>query len=142
MSVVVFLQMCSLEYFHLQRIDYISYNDFKLVSPGESNTKSKDATEIAPDNSFINAQEAYPSLPESGGDGGSLLSLEEILKRAGVEVTDEIRNQLPPKENFASMYGSEPIIVGLERCERFQNTVDLSDAYIGPAGMFNTVSVL
>ena len=69
-----------------------------------------------------------------------LRSLEEILQRAGVEVTDEIREQLPPKEDVLSMYGSKPLIIGLDRCETFRNTIAKGDGFIGPAGMFNTVS--
>ena len=70
----------------------------------------------------------------------SLRSLEEILERAGVDVTQEIKEQLPPMEDVQSMYGSEPIIHGLDTCQAFQNTIESSDAFIAPAGMFNTVS--
>lgn len=68
----------------------------------------------------------------------SLRSFEEILTRAGVEVNDEIRDQLPPKEDVVGMYGSEPVIIGLDQCETFVNTVVKGDGFIAPAGMFNT----
>lgn len=69
----------------------------------------------------------------------SLRSLEEILERAKVEVTEEIKKELPPREDILSMYGSKPIIMGLDRCETFRNTIAKGDGFIGPAGMFNTV---
>ncbi len=69
----------------------------------------------------------------------SLRSLEEILERAKVEVTEEIKKELPPREDILSMYGSKPIIMGLDRCETFRNTIVKGDGFIGPAGMFNTV---
>ena len=95
--------------------------------------------------------EEHKTQKEEGGNAGidipsadvtsdiTLRSLEEILKRAKVEVTEEIRKQLPPKEDVLSMYGEKPIILGLDRCETFRNTVVKGDAFIGPAGMFNTV---
>ena len=55
-------------------------------------------------------------------------------------MTQEIKEQLPPMEDVQSMYGSEPIIHGLDTCQAFQNTIESSDAFIAPAGMFNTVS--
>lgn len=65
-------------------------------------------------------------------------SLDEILMKAGVNVTSEISASLPPPSEAERMYGSQPVILGLDRCETFQKTVPGDDAYIGPAGMFNT----
>jgi len=135
LSVTVFLQICSLEYFHFGYNNDLSANDFIL--------KSKSLSSLKPLHNNIPQNKDNPQtqkdLPPQLNDG-SLMPLEDILKRAGVEVTDEIRDQLPPKEDVISMYGSEPVIVGLDQCKIFQNTVDLSGAFIGPAGMFNTVS--
>ena len=128
------LNICSLEYFYIGFNNDLSTND--IIKPVSllfyNNTSS----------SFIIQEESNTLIPQSQEvvTTYSLKSLDEILIRAGVEVTDELRGQLPPKEDVASMYGSEPVIIGLEQCDRFQSTVVKSDAYIGPAGMFNTVS--
>ena len=66
----------------------------------------------------------------------------DILTRAGVdedEVDDETKMQLPSLSEVESLYGSEPTIIGLDTCEAFRQTVIPEDAYLAPAGMFNTV---
>lgn len=132
LAALTVLNICSIEYFYIGFDNDLSNND--IIKPASLfyNISS----------SFIIQEESNTLIPQSqeAFTNYSLKSLDEILIRAGVEVTDELRGQLPPKEDVASMYGSEPVIVGLEQCERFQNTVVKSDAYIGPAGMFNTVS--
>jgi hypothetical protein len=60
------------------------------------------------------------------------------LKAAGVKLTDEIRSSLPPISDLEEMYGSEPVIIGLEKCEEFREKYGPKEAVIAPAGMFNT----
>jgi hypothetical protein len=69
----------------------------------------------------------------------SMKPLAEILELAGVEVDDELRQSLPPVEGVIEMYGSEPVIIGTDRCEAFQNSIIKGEGFVGPAGMFNTV---
>ena len=69
----------------------------------------------------------------------SMKPLAEILELAGVEVDDQLRQSLPPVEGVIEMYGSEPVIIGTDRCEAFQNSIDKGEGFVGPAGMFNTV---
>jgi hypothetical protein len=69
----------------------------------------------------------------------SMKPLAEILELAGVEVDDELRQSLPPVEGVVEMYGSEPVIIGTDRCEAFQNSIIKGEGFLGPAGMFNTV---
>lgn len=64
--------------------------------------------------------------------------LEVILKSAGVNVTEEIQKSLPPLGGIVDAYGSHPIIVGEERCHEFQASIPPGEAFIAPAGMFNT----
>ena len=117
LCILVVIQIFSLEHYH-----------FKLdQSPGWLHALKDDLGR-------------HHSREKKVPDPTSLRSFEEILQKAGVDVTDEIRDQFPPIEDVASMYGSEPIILGLERCETFRNTVVKGDGFIAPAGIFNTVS--
>ena len=62
-----------------------------------------------------------------------------ILEGAGMVITPEVEAKLSTWEEVVSLYGSKPIIHGLESaCSKFQLNVPASDAYLGPAGMFNT----
>ena len=61
------------------------------------------------------------------------------LRRAGIMVDEKLQAQLPSWTEMTSLYGSQPNIIGLERCEEFRHSLAKpSDALIGPAGMFNT----
>ena len=62
----------------------------------------------------------------------------EILKNSDVDVSPEDIELLPTWGEVKSLYGSEPIIIGLETCAKFRETVPAEDMYIAPAGMFNT----
>ena len=65
--------------------------------------------------------------------------IKAILEDAGMVITPEIESKLPKWEEVVSLYGPKPIIHGLDSaCSEFQLTVPASDAYIGPAGLFNT----
>lgn len=65
--------------------------------------------------------------------------LVEILHEAGVEELDVATIlSLPTWDSVTKLYGEGPVVVGLETCERFRNTIPLDDASIGTAGMFNT----
>ena len=70
----------------------------------------------------------------------SIRPLEEILTLAGVDVDEELKQSLPPLEGIMDMYGPEPIIIGTDRCETFRKTIIKGEGFVGPAGMFNTVS--
>jgi hypothetical protein len=45
---------------------------------------------------------------------------------------------LPKWSQVQNLYGSEPVILGLETCSEFQSRVPLSKRHIGVAGNFNT----
>jgi len=104
---------------------------------GESKLTSKGGQEVGSVGVGV-SERGFKKERAVGGGDVTLRSLEEILLSAGVEVTDELRNELPPKEDIISMYGSKPNIIGLDRCETFQSTVVKGDGFIAPAGMFNT----
>ena len=76
----------------------------------------------------------------------------DVLVRAGLPpgrlIKDTICTQLPTEEQVAELYGSEPIIHGLERCEQYRanlkksNTTTNSTPLLAPmvrvTGLFNT----
>lgn len=62
----------------------------------------------------------------------------KILQAAGVEIDEELATILPTWEDIVSMYGSKPIISGLETCPEYRAEVKPEDRMTGPAGMFNT----
>ena len=61
-----------------------------------------------------------------------------ILQAANIEVDDETVSQLPSWDDAVSLYGENPIIYGLDTCEKYRQTVKPEDRMIGPAGIFNT----
>eukprot|EP00591_Stephanopyxis_turris_P012396 CAMPEP_0195529574 /NCGR_PEP_ID=MMETSP0794_2-20130614/32172_1 /TAXON_ID=515487 /ORGANISM="Stephanopyxis turris, Strain CCMP 815" /LENGTH=438 /DNA_ID=CAMNT_0040660897 /DNA_START=236 /DNA_END=1552 /DNA_ORIENTATION=- len=76
--------------------------------------------------------------PATSSIASSSLVMRNLLESAGISITDEILSQLPPYSEVAKLYGSKPIIQGLDTCQTFQNTVQKEKAYIAPAGMFNS----
>jgi len=65
----------------------------------------------------------------------TLRDIEIILTAAHTEISPEERAKMPPKSDITEMYGSHPVILGLERCEEFRRNVSPEDAFLGPAGM-------
>jgi hypothetical protein len=62
-----------------------------------------------------------------------------LLRDAGVQVDDEIVERLPTWQQVADLYGSEPVIFGLETCQKFQTeNGDPADHFVSTAGTFNT----
>eukprot|EP00934_Nitzschia_sp_Nitz4_P007521 Nitzschia sp. Nitz4//scaffold118_size93875//74617//76434//NITZ4_004800-RA/size93875-augustus-gene-0.46-mRNA-1//1//CDS//3329533760//7511//frame0 len=68
----------------------------------------------------------------------------EIALQAGVKpqemVDDEdhVIDQLPTWKQVEKLYGKEPKIIGLDRCEAFRQNVDPKMKFIGVAGPFNS----
>lgn len=62
-----------------------------------------------------------------------------LLRDAGVEVDDEIVQRLPTWQQVADLYGSEPVMFGLETCHKFRNeNGDPANHFVSTAGTFNT----
>jgi hypothetical protein len=98
-------------------------------------------------------EERYPPVPpkdmlqeqafDSGfhnlNDKGPILN---ILQQAGMRIEDldqETLNKLPTWSQVQSLYGTSPIIVGLETCDEFVETAsDPTVRFFGVAGTFNT----
>ena len=74
-------------------------------------------------------------------DKGPIL---EILTQAGLKIENEddldqdTLNQLPTWTQILRLYGPDPKIQGLERCEEFRNAVEPTTRFFGMAGTFNT----
>jgi Na+-transporting methylmalonyl-CoA/oxaloacetate decarboxylase gamma subunit len=63
----------------------------------------------------------------------------EILHDAGVEEIDVATAlSLPKWSTVTRLYGDGPVVIGLDTCKRFRETIPLDDASMGVAGMFNT----
>jgi len=65
----------------------------------------------------------------------------DILKQAGISKDDldiELRNALPTWSKVQNLYGTAPVIIGLDSCPRFQPQPDWSMAFFGIGGFFNT----
>jgi hypothetical protein len=65
----------------------------------------------------------------------------EILEQAGVkrhEIDIETRRKLPTWSQVQSLYGTEPKIYGLDRCEAFTSSIEPSVSFFGTAGTFNS----
>ena len=79
-----------------------------------------------------------PNINAPKDEAGDKSRLVSLLKTSGVDVTDDILAKLPTWDTIVQLYGPSPIIYGLETCSTFQQTISKQEAYIGPAGTFNT----
>jgi hypothetical protein len=134
-------------------------NDRYPSDPGdrvEDIRRAKDSDGIIINNSR-DAQPATPVIPSDAqlklvrmakdrglhnvDDKGPIL---EILFQAGIEIENkdamdqETLDLLPTWTQVQNLYGSEPKIYGLERCEEFRNAVEPTTRFFGIAGTFNT----
>lgn len=56
------------------------------------------------------------------------------IEEAGIAVTPDILARIPPFSDFTRMYGDKPIILGLDRCEDYRNSIDPPERMFGAAG--------
>jgi hypothetical protein len=74
--------------------------------------------------------------PEELKEREPILSL---LREAGLDELDkETIAKLPAWKDVTDLYGTEPVIIGLETCKAFQNSGDPSNHFVTTAGAFNT----
>ena len=65
--------------------------------------------------------------------------LVKILQEAGINnMTVSDISTLPKWKQIEDLYGSKPVILGLEKCAEFRKKVPSSQRYIGTAGNFNS----
>jgi hypothetical protein len=64
----------------------------------------------------------------------SVNPLVSIFEKSGISLTQNILEQIPPYSNIIKMYGNKPTVIGLERCEEFQQQVQPPDRTLAVAG--------
>ena len=106
LTITTILQITLFDIFFSPSDNLTSFNDIGQTNSQQTKSQSKPVSSAAIDN---------PDAIKT-----SLRPLEEILAAANVQVDDELKQSLPPLEDIIDMYGSEPIILGTERCETFR----------------------
>jgi hypothetical protein len=95
--------------------------------------------------------ESLPSDWVGSGQAPILELLEEALggkkedsegvgeqSSTGGGIDPDTAARLPTAEAVAALYGRDPVVLGLESCERFQGMGDPADHFVSTAGTFNT----
>jgi hypothetical protein len=54
------------------------------------------------------------------------------------DLTEDVLSELPPWSQVLINFGSEPVILGLERCQAFRDAAPPRDRQIAPAGLFSS----
>jgi hypothetical protein len=62
----------------------------------------------------------------------------EYFKDAGVKLRGEDLENLPTWQEIESLIGNKPVILGLNSCEVFRNTIPPIRRMLGASGMFNS----
>lgn len=62
----------------------------------------------------------------------------EMLRQTGAIVPVNIISKLPTLEQVSELYGPSPVILGLDRCPHFRDSVPAIRRMLGAAGMFST----
>ena len=62
----------------------------------------------------------------------------EQLRRAGLEVDEEVLRSLPTWRQVKGLYGAKPLILGKETCKDFREAIPLNRRFVGVAGQMNT----
>ena len=65
-------------------------------------------------------------------------SVLEYFKEAGVKLHDEDLRSLPTWSEIESLIGNEPVVLGLESCNTFRDTIPPMRRMLGASGMFNS----
>mmetsp|Transcript_59017 Transcript_59017/g.144395 ORF Transcript_59017/g.144395 Transcript_59017/m.144395 type:complete len:453 (-) Transcript_59017:608-1966(-) len=80
---------------------------------------------------------AVVSFPDLSDEEGEQYIL-GIFKEANVELTPEMKDELPSWSQVKEVVGPHPYILGLDRCEGFRRNVPPIERMLGSSGMFNT----
>jgi hypothetical protein len=88
----------------------------------------------------IRKQKQLPDHPVNASEMGINFTIQK-LEEMGVspdELQGENATEIPSWSQIINNYGEEPVILGLERCEAYRNSVAPADRTVGPAGLFST----
>ncbi|KAL7565086.1 hypothetical protein ACA910_005094 [Epithemia clementina (nom. ined.)] len=62
----------------------------------------------------------------------------DILEQAGIKIDLELLRRLPKWKDVSKLYGDQPVILGMERCQEFCREHRPANRTAAIAGMFNT----
>lgn len=63
----------------------------------------------------------------------------ELLRDAGIALTNDVVEKLPTWDQVSALYGDTPVVFGLDQCDRFQKKFgDPAEHFLSTAGTFNT----
>jgi hypothetical protein len=74
-------------------------------------------------------------------DDEDMKPIYEILRQARIhpaQLSSEQKSRLPTWSTVQRLYGDAPKIYGLDTCEKFRNTTELSLTFLAMAGTFNS----
>lgn len=114
--------------------DFLSQKRDEVVEkppPGQSAERSTSRNQTVHDASKVDV--ASNSTQEDGNP------FVQMLQKAGENVTDDLFQQLSIiHRDWKQLYGTEPIILGMETCEAYRQMVPRQRRIIAVAGLFNT----
>jgi hypothetical protein len=117
-----------------ERYDPVKVAKWKMQLIEEARIDQKEKEEIS------QGAETYESISDEDLDYDKD-QIYEILEQAGIhksELNKATRAQLPTWTKVLREYGDHPLIYGLERCENFTSSRDMSMSFFGIAGTFNS----
>ncbi|KAL7511495.1 hypothetical protein ACHAXN_008461 [Cyclotella atomus] len=92
------------------------------------------SNQLRPSPSTVISASSTSEVPESRSDDIVL----EYFKDAGVKLRGEDLENLPTWQEIESLIGNKPVILGLNSCEVFRNTIPPIRRMLGASGMFNS----
>jgi hypothetical protein len=109
-----------------------SWNNVKhvvLLTEEEQKDAENDNDTITPKKLHNNNEDQHKDNKDIDVD-----HIRNVLRKANVEMTPDLEQKLPTYSDFIRMYGTAPIILGLEQCQAFRDAVPAQDRLLGPAG--------
>lgn len=109
----------------------------ELIAVPSSNQHSKETPNVVPSQSSTTAAPTTKTAT-TRGDKGPIL---QLLREAGIDINQlepALMDSLPTWNEVSALYGSEPIMIGLETCDTFRSVGDPADHFLGVAGTMNT----
>jgi hypothetical protein len=126
--------LCDVAYIigFVERQQIVSWTEIRPVENAATIIKDQTEPKIA-------AVDRQLDNKYKGGDKQPILNL---LASAGHPIDPiedkEIYDELPTWQEVVDLYGSKPVIYGLEICEKFQAQSDPAEHFVSTAGTFNT----
>ena len=114
----------------------------KRLSENEINkaTEDKEKNDNNPNTATVDEKSQSKLIVDSTTDKTKEINFfKDLLQLAnGVTADEETLKSLPLYSDFTDLYGDKPVIVGLDTCKTYRETVPAENRMIGPAGIFNT----